>query len=151
MKKWPTSGWAQAGIALASAFVFSAMVLYLTYRYVLATNHRTTPQYGETGWNSLGASAGGLAAAFWTFPIAFILTFAVQRIFARERDIDFPTDEPPTEVQWNCCAPNLRRCRTESEIISPFRSSANPRPRSSEGIVCIEAMAVHPNAFANVN
>jgi hypothetical protein len=72
---------------------------HLTYRYVLATNIRTTPQYGEMGWNSLGALAGGLAAAIWTFPIAFILIFAIQRIFAAERDIDNPTDAPPNDIQ----------------------------------------------------
>jgi Co/Zn/Cd efflux system component len=79
--------------------MLSAVVLYLTYRYVLATNIRTTPQYGEMGWNSLGALAGGLAAAIWTFPIAFILIFAIQRIFAAERDIDNPTDAPPNDIQ----------------------------------------------------
>jgi Co/Zn/Cd efflux system component len=51
------------------------------------------------GWNSLGALAGGLAAAIWTFPIAFILIFAIQRIFAAERDIDNPTDAPPNDIQ----------------------------------------------------
>jgi hypothetical protein len=82
MKKWPTSGWVHAGIAFASALIMTAAVQFLTYRYVLATNIRITPQYGHAGWNSLGAFAGGLVAAFWTFPIAFILIFATQRIFA---------------------------------------------------------------------
>jgi Na+/proline symporter len=100
MKKWPTSGWGHAGIAFVSASVLSAVIGYLTDRSVLVQNIRTAPQYGETGWNSLGAFAGGLVAALWTFPIAFILIFAIQRIFAAERNVDTSTDKrPPNDTQ----------------------------------------------------
>jgi hypothetical protein len=99
MKKWPKSGWTHAGIALASAPILSAVVGYLTERSVLESNIRVTPQYGETGWNSLGAFLGGLVAAIWTFPIAFILIFVIQRIFTGQRDIESPTDDPPTDIQ----------------------------------------------------
>lgn len=75
------------------------MVGYLTDKSVLATNIRTTPQYGETGWNSLGAFAGGVAAAFWTFPIAFFLTFVIQRLFAADADSD--TDAPAGDATEN--------------------------------------------------
>jgi uncharacterized protein (DUF697 family) len=93
MRRWPKSGWAHAGIAFVSALLISAVIGHLAERSVLATNIRTTPQYGETGWNSLGAFAGGVVAALWTFPIAFVLLFAIQRIFASGRDTDNPADE----------------------------------------------------------
>lgn len=99
MKKWPKSGWVHAGIALASAAILSAVVGYLTERSVLDYNIRVTPQYGETGWNSLGAFLGGLVAAIWTFPLAFILIFVIQRLFASDSDTDTPTDAPPTDNQ----------------------------------------------------
>ena len=88
MKKWPTSGWVYAGIALMSAFVLSAVAWYLAERSALEYNIRTTPQYGASGWNSLGAAAAGFVAAFWTFPISFLLIFVFQRTFAGKRDID---------------------------------------------------------------
>ncbi|MGA7340850.1 MAG: hypothetical protein WBE72_04465 [Terracidiphilus sp.] len=93
MKKWPASGWAHAAIALASASILSAVAGYLGQRSALAYNLRITPQYGETGWNSLGAFAGGLVAAFYAFPIAFILIFVIQRLFAADRDKENPADE----------------------------------------------------------
>ncbi len=99
MRKWPTSGWVHAGIALASASILSMVSGYLTDKSVLATNIRTTPQYGEKGWNPLGAFAGGIAAAFWTFLIAFFLMFVIQRLFAAKGDSDGPTGEPPTDPQ----------------------------------------------------
>jgi hypothetical protein len=99
MRKWPTSGWVHAGIALVSAAILSAVAGYLAERSVLGYNIRVSPQDGETGWNSLGAFAGGIVAAFYTFPIAFILIFAIQRIFAAEDDIDTSTDETPTDIQ----------------------------------------------------
>jgi hypothetical protein len=49
MKKWPTSGWAHAGVGFVSASVVSLVVGYLTYRNVLTTNIRTDPQYGAAG------------------------------------------------------------------------------------------------------
>ena len=99
MKRWPRSGWVHAGIALASAPILSAVVGFLTERTVLDYNIRVTPQYGETGWNSLGAFLGGLVAAIWTFSIAFILIFAIQRIFAAQRDTDSLTVESTTDIQ----------------------------------------------------
>src|SRR5581483_8406905 len=98
MRKWPTSGWAHAGIAFASALILSAMAGYLGERSALTYNIRTSPQYGTTGWNSLGAFAAGFVAAFWTFPIAFTLIFAVQRIFASERDSNNSTDDDPGDI-----------------------------------------------------
>jgi hypothetical protein len=93
MKGWPKSGWAHAGIAFLSASILSVAGGCLAERSALIRNIRTSPQYGQTGWNSLGAFAGGVAAAFWTFLIAFFLTFAIQRLFASGRDVDDSTEE----------------------------------------------------------
>jgi hypothetical protein len=83
MTKWPTSGWTHAGIAFATAAILSALVEYLTEKSVLTRNFRL---YGDKGWNSLGASLTGFAAAFWTLLITFILIFIIQRIFAANRE-----------------------------------------------------------------
>jgi Na+/H+-translocating membrane pyrophosphatase len=95
MKRWPSSGWTHAGIAFLSALIFSALAGYIGERSALTYNIRTSPQYGETGWNSLGAFAGGLVAAFWTFPIAFVLIFVIQWLFAFEREADDMSDGNP--------------------------------------------------------
>jgi hypothetical protein len=95
MRKWPTYGWAHAGIALASASILSPVAGYLTERFVLAYNIRAYPQYGETGWNSLGAFGFGLVAAIYTFPIAFILIFVIQRLFASGSNM--PSEDRPTD------------------------------------------------------
>jgi len=71
---------------------------YFGERSALAYNVRISPEYGETGWNSLGAVVGGLAAAFWTFVIALFLIFVIQRIFASGEDPENPTDESPTDI-----------------------------------------------------
>jgi phosphotransferase system glucose/maltose/N-acetylglucosamine-specific IIC component len=99
MKKWPKSGWVHAGIALASAAILSAIVGYLAEKSALDYLNRINPQYAGTGWDSLGAFSGGIVAAFYTFPIAFILIFAIQRIFAADRDVDNSADDPPTDIQ----------------------------------------------------
>ncbi len=88
MKKWPTSGWIHAGIAFASALILSAVVAFLAYSSALENGIRTDPQYGTTGWNSLGAFAVGAMAAFCAFLIAFFLIFVIQGLFAAERDKD---------------------------------------------------------------
>ena len=98
MRKWPTSGWAHAGIAFASALILSAMAGYLGERAALTYLIRTSPPYGDIGYHSFGAIAGGVATAFWTFPIAFTLIFAVQRIFASERDSNNSTDDDPGDI-----------------------------------------------------
>ncbi|MGA2887996.1 MAG: hypothetical protein ABSE51_08080 [Terracidiphilus sp.] len=99
MKKWPTSGWDHAGIAFGSASILAAVAGYLGERSALDYLNRISPHPGDSGWNSLGAFAGGIAAAFWTFPITFILIFVIQRIFAAERDKDNPADETHTDIQ----------------------------------------------------
>jgi phosphotransferase system glucose/maltose/N-acetylglucosamine-specific IIC component len=90
--KWPTSGWIHAGIAFILAAILSVVVGYLADHSALEYNIRATPEYGEKGWNSLGAFAAGVAAAFWTFVIASVLIFVIQRIFASKDDTDNPTE-----------------------------------------------------------
>jgi len=95
MNRWPTSGWAHAGIALASASILSAVAYYLGERSALDYLNRTSP-HPDPGWNSFGAAAGGFVAAFYTFPIAFIPIFVIQRLFAAGDDTVTPSEDPPT-------------------------------------------------------
>jgi hypothetical protein len=98
MRRWPTSGWAHAGIALASAPIITAVAAYLAYGSALDYLDRTSPQPGDPG-NSFGASAAAFVAVFYTLPIAFIAIFVIQRLFAADSDTDTPTDDPPTDNQ----------------------------------------------------
>jgi len=47
----------------------------------------------------LGAFAAGFVAVIWTFPIAFILIFAIQRIFAAQRYTDNLTVKSTDDIQ----------------------------------------------------
>jgi hypothetical protein len=91
MKRWPKSGWAHAGIAFASASILSVVAYCLGERSAYTYLVRTDPQHNDAGWYSLGAAAGGVAAAFWTFLIALVPIFVIQRLFRPEGNTDEST------------------------------------------------------------
>ena len=99
MRKWPTSGWVHAGIALVFALILSGGVGCLAEKSALTYLMRTSPPYGDAKWHSFGAFVGGIAAAFWTYLIAFVFIFLIQRILASERETDSSSDEPPRDIR----------------------------------------------------
>lgn len=63
------------------------------------TSARSHSVPNSDGVEFFGSFCGGLAAATWTSPIAFIPIVAIQRIFAGERDMDYSPDAPATDIQ----------------------------------------------------